>query len=108
MDPVMEPIFTKMIPCPGVGSLKMILCSVASPRTEKYMSTLPRATATATSNDNAGNETVGQILSLGQCQSTVLYPLAQCGTCFIKVENEVEKILPFSNISSEVCNSAFS
>ena len=27
MDPVMEPIFTKMILCPGVGILKMISCS---------------------------------------------------------------------------------
>ena len=41
MDPVMEPIFTKMIPCPGVGILKMIPCSAARPRTEKYMSTSP-------------------------------------------------------------------
>ena len=41
MDPVMEPIFTKTIPCPGVGILKMIPCSAARPRTEKYMSTLP-------------------------------------------------------------------
>ena len=41
MDPVMEPIFTKMIPCPGVGILKMIPCSAARPRTEKYMSTPP-------------------------------------------------------------------
>ena len=41
MDPVMEPIFTKMIPCPGVGILKMTPCSssAARPRTEKYMST---------------------------------------------------------------------
>ena len=36
MDPVMEPIFTKTIPCPGVGILKMIPCSVARPCTEKY------------------------------------------------------------------------
>ena len=41
MDPVMEPIFTKMIPCPGVGILKMISCSAARPRTEKYLSTPP-------------------------------------------------------------------
>ena len=41
MDPVMEPIFTKMIPCPGVRILKMIPCSAARPRTEKYMSTPP-------------------------------------------------------------------
>ena len=41
MDPDMEPIFTKMIPCPGVGILKMIPCSAARPRTEKYMSTPP-------------------------------------------------------------------
>ena len=40
-DPVMEPIFTKMMPCPGVGSLKMIPCSAARPRSEKYMSTPP-------------------------------------------------------------------
>ena len=39
MDPVVEPIFTKMIPCPGVGILKMIPCSAARPRAEKYMST---------------------------------------------------------------------
>ena len=38
---VMEPIFTKMIPRPGVGILKMIPCSAARPCTEKYMSTLP-------------------------------------------------------------------
>ena len=42
MDPVVEPIFTKMIPCPGVGILKMIPCPAARPRTEKYMSTPPR------------------------------------------------------------------
>ena len=42
IDPVMETIFTKMIPCPGVGILKMIPCSAARPRTEKYMSTPPR------------------------------------------------------------------
>ena len=41
MDPVMELIFTKMIPCPGVGILKMIPCSAVRPRTEKYMSTSP-------------------------------------------------------------------
>ena len=41
MDPVMELIFTKMIPCPGVGILKMIHCSAARPHTEKYMSTSP-------------------------------------------------------------------
>ena len=41
MDPVMEPIFTKMIPCPGVGILKMIPCPAARPRTEKFMSTPP-------------------------------------------------------------------
>ena len=41
MDPVMEPIFTKTIPCPGVGILKMIPCSAARPRAEKYMSTPP-------------------------------------------------------------------
>ena len=39
MDPVMEQIFTVMIPCPGVGILKMIPCSAARPRTERYMST---------------------------------------------------------------------
>ena len=39
MDPVMEPIFTKMILCPGVGILKMTPSSAARPRTEKYMST---------------------------------------------------------------------
>ena len=44
MDPAMEPIFTKMIPCPGVGILKMIPCSAARPRTEKYMSTPPPGT----------------------------------------------------------------
>ena len=44
MDPVMKPIFTKMIPCPGVGILKMIPCSAARPRTEKYMSTPPPGT----------------------------------------------------------------
>ena len=44
MDPVMEPIFTKMIPCPGVRILKMIPCSAAGPRTEKYMSTPPPPT----------------------------------------------------------------
>ena len=37
----MEPIFTKLIPCSGVGILKMILCSAARPRTETYMSTPP-------------------------------------------------------------------
>ena len=37
----MEPIFTKMIPCPGVGILKMIPCSAARPRTEKYISAPP-------------------------------------------------------------------
>ena len=42
MDPVMEPICAKMIPCPGFGILKMIPCSAARPRTEKYMSTSPR------------------------------------------------------------------
>ena len=41
MDPVVEPIFTKMIPCPGVGILKMIPCSAARPRTEKYISAPP-------------------------------------------------------------------
>ena len=41
MDPAMELIFTKMIPCPGVGILKMIPCSAARPHTEKYMSTSP-------------------------------------------------------------------
>ena len=40
-DPVMEPIFAKMIPCPGVGILKMIPCSAARPGTEKNMSTPP-------------------------------------------------------------------
>ena len=44
MDPVMEQIFTKMISCPGVGILKMIPCSAARPRTEKYMSTPPPGT----------------------------------------------------------------
>ena len=39
MDPVMELIFTEMIPCPGVGILKMIPCSAARPRTVKYIST---------------------------------------------------------------------
>ena len=43
MDPVMEPIFTKLIPCPGVAILKMIPCSAAHPRTENYMSTSPGA-----------------------------------------------------------------
>ena len=38
---VVEPIFTKMIPCPGVGLLKMIPCSAARPRTEKYISAPP-------------------------------------------------------------------
>ena len=38
-DPVMEPIFTKTIPCPGVGILKVIPCSAARPCTEKCMST---------------------------------------------------------------------
>ena len=47
MDPVMEPIFTKMIPCPGVGILKMIPCSAARPRTEKYMSTPPPSSVPA-------------------------------------------------------------
>ena len=41
MDPVVEPIFEKMIPCPGVAILKMIPCTAARPRTEKYMSTSP-------------------------------------------------------------------
>ena len=41
MDPVVEPIFTKMIPCPGVGILKMIPCSAGRPRTEKYISAPP-------------------------------------------------------------------
>ena len=41
IDPAMEPILTNMIPCPGVGILKMIPCSVTRPRTEKYMSTPP-------------------------------------------------------------------
>ena len=31
--------YTKMKPCPGVGILKMIPCSAACPRTEKYTST---------------------------------------------------------------------
>ena len=34
MDPVMEPIFTKMVPYSGVKIFKMILCSVVRPRTE--------------------------------------------------------------------------
>ena len=38
MDPVMGPILTIMIPCPGVAILKMIPCSAARPRTEKHMS----------------------------------------------------------------------
>ena len=33
----MDPIFTKMIPCLGVGILEMIPCSAARPRTEKYI-----------------------------------------------------------------------
>ena len=37
MDTEMELIFTKMIPCPGVGILKMIPFSAARPHTEKYM-----------------------------------------------------------------------
>ena len=41
MDPVMELIFTKVIPCPGVGILKMMHCSAARPGTGKYMSTSP-------------------------------------------------------------------
>ena len=41
VDPVMEPISTKMIPCPGVGILKMVPYSAARPGTEKYMSTPP-------------------------------------------------------------------
>ena len=43
MDPVMELLFTKMIPCPRVGILKMIPCSAARPPIEKYMSTSPGA-----------------------------------------------------------------
>lgn len=61
------------------------------------------AKATARSNDNAGNETVGKMLSLVHCQSTVLYPL-EFGTVehvFIRVENESERIFPFANRSSE-------
>ena len=39
MDPAMELlIFTKMIPCPGVGILKMIPCLAARSHTEKCMS----------------------------------------------------------------------
>ena len=41
VDPVMEPTFTKMLPCPGVRFLKMIPYSVAHSLTEKYMSTPP-------------------------------------------------------------------
>ena len=41
VDPVMEPIFTKRIPSPGVEILKMIPGSAARPCTEKYMSTPP-------------------------------------------------------------------
>ena len=41
MDPVIKPMFTKMIPCPGVGILKMTPCLAARPRTEKYMSSPP-------------------------------------------------------------------
>ena len=37
MDHVMELIFTKVVPCPGVGILKMIPYSAARPRTEKHM-----------------------------------------------------------------------
>ena len=44
MNPVMEQIFTKMIPCPGAGNLKIIPCSAARPRIEKYMSTSPGGT----------------------------------------------------------------
>ena len=42
MDLVMEPIFTKMIPCLGVKILKMIPCSEARPRTEKICVPRPR------------------------------------------------------------------
>ena len=45
----MEPIFTKTIPCPGVGILKMIPCSAARPRTEEYMSTPPGYDTSVTS-----------------------------------------------------------
>ena len=38
-DPIMESIFTNMIPCLGVRILEMIASSAARPRTEKYMST---------------------------------------------------------------------
>ena len=47
VDPVMEPIFIKMIPCPGVGILKMIPCSAARPHTEKCMITPPGLTSTS-------------------------------------------------------------
>ena len=50
MDPVMESIFTKTIPCPGVGILKMIACSAARPRMEKFMST-PRGEGLAQISD---------------------------------------------------------
>ena len=42
MGPVIEPILTKMIACPRVGILKMILCSAARPRTENiYVNHFP-------------------------------------------------------------------
>ena len=41
MDPAVELIFAKMIPCPGVGILKMISCPATRPHTEKYMSDHP-------------------------------------------------------------------
>ena len=75
MDPVMEPIFTKMIPCPGVGILKMIPCSAARPRTENYMSTPPgRYVCVAPPNHIYSWEQGGEITSqclLGQGSSVL-------------------------------------
>ena len=41
MDLAMVLTLRKMIPCPGVGILKIVPCSAARPRTEKYMSSPP-------------------------------------------------------------------
>ena len=45
-----------------------------------------------------GNETVGQMLSFGQCQITDAHPVEHV---FVKVENKGEMILPFADVLSE-------
>ena len=84
IDPVMEPIFTKIIPCPGVGILKMIPCSAARPRTEKYMSTPSPRDAFAPQRRG--------VLECG-CNSTRIWALAKGITCMTEFFKNSEPFL---------------